>query len=63
MASRKAIKPDTLTLSVPTRFLTEPMLHNLFELPGDIKLGDVEINRLSHPAIVRYQLDPRWDAY
>jgi len=52
-----------LTLSVSTRYLTEPILHHLFELPGDIQLGNVEVNRLSHPVIVRYQSDPRWTAY
>jgi spermidine synthase len=63
LASRKSIQSDTLKLSVPTRFLTQPMLHTLFQLPGDVKLGNVEVNRLSHPVIVRYQSDPRWAAY
>lgn len=63
LASRMSIEPDTLKLSVPTRFLTQPILHALFQLPGDIQLNNVNVNRLSHPAIVRYQSDPRWNAY
>lgn len=63
LASRRSIQPDTLNLSVSTRFLTPGILHSLFELPGDIKLGNVEVNRLAHPVIVRYQSDPRWAAY
>ncbi|MFP4102546.1 polyamine aminopropyltransferase [Coleofasciculus sp.] len=63
LASRQSIQADRLTLSVSTRYLTEPILHHLFELPGDVQLGNVEVNRLSHPVIVRYQSDPRWAAY
>lgn len=63
LASRKPIQSDSLKLSVPTRFLTQPMLYTLFQLPGDVQLGNVEVNRLSHPVIVRYQSDPRWAAY
>jgi len=63
LASRQSIQADRLTLSVSTRYLTEPILHHLFELPGDVQLGNVEVNRLSHPVIVRYQSDPRWTAY
>ena len=63
MASRQSIQSNSLQLSVPTRFLTQDILHALFQLPGDVKLGNVEVNRLSHPVIVRYQSDPRWAAY
>jgi spermidine synthase len=63
LASRQPVPTQTLKLSVPTRYLSEPILHNLFQLPGDIQLGNVEVNRLSHPVIVRYQSDPRWAAY
>ncbi|MFW6360015.1 MAG: spermidine synthase, partial [Chroococcales cyanobacterium] len=63
LASRDTIDATTLKLPIETRFLTEAMLHHLFELPGDITLNDVEINRLSHPVIVRYQADRRWSAY
>lgn len=63
LATRSPIQPATLTLPVTTRFLNEPTLHNLFQLPKDIELGNVEINRLAHPVIVRYQTDARWGAY
>ncbi len=63
LATRSPLQPQALTLAVPTQFLDEATLHNLFQLPKDIVLGNVEINRLSHPVIVRYQSDPRWDAY
>lgn len=63
MAARSPIPRDQLTLPVPTRFLTPALLPTLFELPADIRLGAVEINRLSHPVIVRYQQDARWEGY
>ena len=52
-----------LELPVTTRFLTDATLANLFDLPKDIQVDGVEINRLSDPAIVRYQGDRRWDLY
>ncbi|MEA5597027.1 polyamine aminopropyltransferase [Rivularia sp. UHCC 0363] len=63
LASRQQLNPEKLQLPVQTRFLTEPILHHLFELPKDIELGNVEINRLSHPVIVNYQLRARWLNY
>ncbi|MEM6401260.1 MAG: polyamine aminopropyltransferase [Cyanobacteria bacterium P01_D01_bin.116] len=63
LASRSQINSQQLQLPVETRFLTENLLHNLFELPKDIKFGNVEINRLSHPIIVSYQLRARWLNY
>lgn len=63
LAARTPIESNTLKLPVKTRFLTESVLHNLFQLPGDVEIRDVEVNRLSHPVIVRYQSDQRWAAY
>jgi spermidine synthase len=63
LASQSAIAPATLGLPVPTRFLTPQLLPTLFVLPGDIRLDAVEVNRLSHPVLVRYQIDPRWTLY
>lgn len=63
MATRKAVPLEQLTLPISTRFLNQATLHNLFSLPKDIELGNVEINRLAHPVIVRYQADARWAAY
>lgn len=48
------------TLPISTRFLTAVLLSQLFELPKDVPLGGVEINRLVHPVITRYQMDSRW---
>ena len=64
LASRSHINAEQLQLSVNTRFLTPTILHDLFELPKDIQIyDDVEINRLSHPVIVRYQFDSHSLAY
>ncbi|MDX2217306.1 MAG: polyamine aminopropyltransferase [Oculatellaceae cyanobacterium bins.114] len=63
LATRTPVAIASLTLPVATHFLTTAMLPNLFQLPGDIQLGGVEINRLSRPVILRYQNDPRWEAY
>ncbi len=63
LAARSPIHPEQLTLPIATRFLTKATLPTLFQLPGDIRLGNVEINRLAQPVIVRYQEDPRWEGY
>ncbi|MEX0269264.1 spermidine synthase [Leptolyngbyaceae cyanobacterium UHCC 1019] len=63
MASHSAIQPNTLELPVATRFLNIPTMRNLFQLPKDIQLGNVEVNRLSQPVILNYQADSRWAAY
>ena len=63
LASKNIFEPEKLQLPIPTRFLTEPILHHLFELPKDIQILKVEINRLSHPVIVGYQSDNRWLSY
>jgi spermidine synthase len=63
LAARQPIQPRQLTLPITTRFLTAATLPNLFQLPGDIQLGQVEVNRLVHPVIVDYQNNPRWQGY
>jgi spermidine synthase len=67
LASTQAVAVDRLQLPVPTRFLTAQILTHLFDLPKDVSqemsLGGVEINRLSHPVIVKYQSNARWNAY
>ncbi|ERN40573.1 putative spermidine synthase with an N-terminal membrane domain protein [Rubidibacter lacunae KORDI 51-2] len=63
LAGRQTVDPARWTLPVATRFLTPELLPSLFALPGDFAPGAVEINRLSRPTIVRYQVDPRWSAY
>ena len=55
LASKKAIAVDRLSLPIATRYLTTSMLHSLFDLPKDLTIQEVEINRLAHPVIVRYQ--------
>ncbi|MGK7945920.1 MAG: polyamine aminopropyltransferase [Microcystaceae cyanobacterium] len=60
IATRQSIVPTQLNLPIDTRFLTPNLLHSLFELPKDIAIDrSVEINRLSHPVIIRYQLETR----
>jgi spermidine synthase len=63
LASRNSVDAEKLELPVATRFLTPATLHHLFELPKDVQIGDAEVNRLSHPVIVRYESDSRWVAY
>ncbi|PZV14461.1 MAG: spermidine synthase [Leptolyngbya sp.] len=63
MASYSTIQPNTLELPIATRFLNMPTMQNLFQLPKDIQLGNVEVNRLSQPVILNYQADPRWASY
>lgn len=63
LASKNIFESEKLQLPIPTRFLTESILHHLFELPKDIQLQKVEINRLSYPVIVGYQSDNRWLSY
>ena len=62
LATQSEIQPTKLELPpISTRFLNQPILQQIFTLPKDIQLGNVEINRLSHPVIVRYQVDARWE--
>ena len=63
LAGAVPIATDRLELHVPTQFLTSELLPTLFVLPGDITLDSVQVNRLSHPVIVKYQRDPRWALY
>ena len=63
MAAPESLQLESLKLPVPTRFLTEATLQNLFQLHNDIQFGNVEVNRLAHPVIVRYQSDRLWEAY
>ncbi len=63
MASYPVIQPNTLELPIATRFLNAPTMQNLFQLPKDIQLGNVKVNRLSQPVILNYQADPRWASY
>jgi len=63
LGMQTALEPKQLQLPVPTRFLTEPLLANIFELPNDLVPGPARVNRLGDPTIVRYQNDPRWSLY
>jgi spermidine synthase len=63
LATREGITPHTLDLPIPTRYLTQSKLKHLFELPKDVEIKKVAVNRLADPVIVRYQSDPRWNAY
>ncbi|MBE9033456.1 polyamine aminopropyltransferase [filamentous cyanobacterium LEGE 11480] len=63
MARSQAIAVEGLKLPIETRFLTEGLMKGLFELPKDVAMGGVEVNRLSRPVILKYQDNPRWSAY
>ncbi|NJR14446.1 MAG: polyamine aminopropyltransferase [Calothrix sp. CSU_2_0] len=56
LASHQDIDTEKLKLAVPTKYLTDSLLQHLFDLPKDIEIGNTEINRLTHPIIVRYQM-------
>jgi spermidine synthase len=63
LARTKAIPMAGWKLPIATRFLTEGLLQHLFELPKDVELGNVEVNELSRPVILKYQDNPRWGVY
>jgi spermidine synthase len=63
LASRMAIQPEQLNLPVSTKFLTPELLHHLFNLPKDIVLGNVKVNRLSDPVLVQYQSKAHWQPH
>jgi spermidine synthase len=63
LAARSPVTIAQLNLPIATRFLTPASMQQLFTLPKDIVLGGVEVNRLAHPVIVRYQSDARWATY
>jgi spermidine synthase len=63
IASRDQIAPEQLKLAIATKFLTEPMLASLFNLPADVRLSQVEVNKLTRPVIVNYEADARWVSY
>ena len=60
LAARESLDIDSLTMPVETQYLTAQILPKLFDLPADIKLGGVEINRLTRPVIVQYQNEAKW---
>lgn len=59
LASRHQLDPSQLQLQVPTRYLTTSLLQHIFDLPKDIQLVQTQVNRLSQPVIVRYQMQTR----
>lgn len=64
LASREPVQLSSENLTITTtRFLTQELLPELFQLPKDISIGKAKINRLTDPVIVQYQADPRWSAY
>jgi spermidine synthase len=63
-AGGPAPDPSGLHLAVPTRFLTDAVARNLFDLPGDLRpRSDLRPNKLLDPVLVHYHHDPRWAAY
>jgi spermidine synthase len=56
--------PARLHLTVPTRYLTDAVARDMFDLPADLRpRPDLQSNRLLDPVLVRYHHDTRWDAY
>jgi spermidine synthase len=52
--------PDHLRDSL--RFLTDPVLRGMFDLPRDMVRRDAEVNRLNNQILVRYYED-EWDRW
>lgn len=67
LAAPRAIAPNELSLppesALDTRYLTSEVMRHLFTLPKDIQTDGVEVNRLAHPIIVKYQSEPQWGWY
>jgi spermidine synthase len=56
--------PARLHLGVPTRYLTDAVARDMFDLPADLRpRPDLQSNRLLDPVLVRYHHDTRWAAY
>jgi spermidine synthase len=56
----RSLQPQGLALPADKlRYLNDEMLQNLFELPGDIKRVETELNRLNNQILVRYY-DQEW---
>ncbi|MEM9135941.1 MAG: polyamine aminopropyltransferase [Cyanobacteria bacterium P01_F01_bin.42] len=60
LATHGPIRTERFDLPVETRYLTVQRLRELFSLPADVTLGDVEVNRLTRPVILQYQNSARW---
>jgi len=56
---RLALAPELTGVS---RFLTDEVLNNLFDLPPDLKRVDTEINQLNNQALVHYY-DQEWGSW
>ena len=54
LASRQAIDPDLLDLTVPSEVLTLPVLRGMFRFSKDMQRIDAEVNRLDDPVLHRY---------
>ncbi|MEA5572953.1 polyamine aminopropyltransferase [Calothrix sp. UHCC 0171] len=63
LASHQDIDIKKLKLEVPTKYLTNSLLQHIFDLPKDIEIGNTDVNRLTHPVIVRYQMQVKSSTY
>ncbi len=60
LAAQESLDLNHREMPGETQYLTPQLLPKLFDLPADIVLEDVEINRLTRPVILSYQNDARW---
>ena len=58
MASREAVNPAELSMTLPMRYLTQEFLPTCFTFPADMARVDTDISRLDTPSVVHaYRAD------
>lgn len=56
LAGKRPVLPERLDVSVPTRYLNDRLLVELFTFPSDMRSVNVEVSSLDHPAVLDYYL-------
>ena len=56
LAAPRALRLERADVTVPTKFLTRPVLREMFVLGRDVSKVPVDISTLDRPAILNYYL-------
>lgn len=56
LASERPLKPKTIRVTVPTRYLEDKILPSLFVFPKDLIAKDVAVSSLDRPLVLSYYL-------